>query len=103
MKVLRLKTHHFHTKLLGQKLILRQIEWGAQNGPITKNGVLPPTPLFFSKLNFSIRTSSQFNVPTTEMTLGIFFVSALVLFQDTFYDMFKEELETGANILKSIL
>ena len=27
--------------------MLRQIEWGGQNGPITKNGVLPVTILFF--------------------------------------------------------
>ena len=40
---MRLKTHHFHTKLLYQKPMLRQIEWWVQNGPITKNGVLPVT------------------------------------------------------------
>ena len=27
--------------------ILRQIEWWVQNGPMTKNGVLPVTTLFF--------------------------------------------------------
>ena len=27
--------------------MLGQIEWGVQNGPITKNGVLPVTALFF--------------------------------------------------------
>ena len=32
------------TKLLCQK----QIEWGVQNGPITKNGVLPETSSFFN-------------------------------------------------------
>ena len=40
---LTLKTHHFHTKLLCQKPMLRQIEWQLQIGPITKNGVLPVT------------------------------------------------------------
>ena len=27
--------------------MLRQIEWWLQNGPITENGVLPVTTLFF--------------------------------------------------------
>ena len=49
MKPLRLKTHHFYSKLLCQKPILRQIEWRLQNGPITKSGVLPVTTLFFGK------------------------------------------------------
>ena len=40
LKVLRSKTQHFHTKLLCQKLILRQIEWEMHNGPIAENGVL---------------------------------------------------------------
>ena len=40
---LRLKTHHFHSKLLCQKLMLRQIEWRLHNGPITKSWVLPVT------------------------------------------------------------
>ena len=29
--ILPLKTQHFHTKLLCQKLMLRQIKWGVQN------------------------------------------------------------------------
>ena len=41
---------HFHTKLHFQKPMLRQIEWTAQNGPITKSGVLPLTTLFFLKI-----------------------------------------------------
>ena len=43
LKVLRLKTHHLHTKLPCQKPILRQTEWVVQNGLITKNGILPIT------------------------------------------------------------
>ena len=35
--------------------MLRQIEWWVQNGPITKNGVLPVTT--FWKFCFSLRTS----------------------------------------------
>ena len=37
--------------------MLRQIEWWLQNGPITKNGVLPVTTSFFWKFCFSLRTS----------------------------------------------
>ena len=37
--------------------MLRQIEWWILNGPITKNGVLPVTTLFFWKFCFSLRTS----------------------------------------------
>ena len=37
--------------------MLRQIEWGVQNGPITRNGVLPVTNSFFQKIFFSLRTS----------------------------------------------
>ena len=47
MKAFTLKAHHFHKKLLYQKPMLRQIEWRVQNGPITKNVVLPVTTLFF--------------------------------------------------------
>ena len=36
---------------------LRQIEWWVQNGPITKNEILPVTTLFFWKFCFSLRTS----------------------------------------------
>ena len=34
-------------RMLRQKPMLRQIEWRVQNGPITKNGRLPPTTSFF--------------------------------------------------------
>ena len=42
--------------LSSKKPMLRQIEWGVQNGPITKNGVLPVTSLFFGKFCFSLGT-----------------------------------------------
>ena len=45
--MLRLKTKHFHIQLPRQKLLLRQIECDVQNGPITKNGVLPVLLYFF--------------------------------------------------------
>ena len=57
LKALRSKTRHFHTKLPCQKSMLRQIEWWLQNGPITKNWVLPATNAVFWKLCFSFRTS----------------------------------------------
>ena len=34
------------TRLPRQKPVLRQMEWGVQNGPITKNGVLPSHHFF---------------------------------------------------------
>ena len=36
--------------------MLRQIEWGLHDGPITKNGVLPVTALFFRNFCFSLKT-----------------------------------------------
>ena len=39
--------------------MLRQIEWWVQDGPITKNGVLPATTLLFWKVCFSLRTSNK--------------------------------------------
>ena len=52
-----MKRQHLHTILLCQKPSLRQIEWGVQNGPITKNAVLPVTTLFFWKCCFRLRNS----------------------------------------------
>ena len=37
--------------------MLRQIEWGVQNGPITKNEVLPVTTFPFRKSCFSLGAS----------------------------------------------
>ena len=34
-------------RMLRQKPVLRYIEWGVRNRPITKNGRLPPTTSFF--------------------------------------------------------
>ena len=53
----KIEKHHFHTKLPYQKPMLRQIEWWVQNGPITKNGILLVTTLFFWKFDFSLWTS----------------------------------------------
>ena len=54
-----MKTHNFHTKLLCQKPIVRQIEWCIQTGPITKRGALPFTAFFFCNFCFSLRTSHK--------------------------------------------
>ena len=59
VKVLRVKTHHFHEKLPCQKPMFRQIEWGVQNELITKSGVLTVTTLFSWKFCFSLRTSCK--------------------------------------------
>ena len=40
LKVQRLKTQDFRTKLPSQKPMLRQIQWGLQNETIKKKGVL---------------------------------------------------------------
>ena len=52
----KLKAEHFHTKLPCQKPMLRQIECGVQNGPITKNGVFPRHYSIFMKICLSYRT-----------------------------------------------
>ena len=57
LKVLRLKTQHFHTKVSCQKPILRTVERGVQDGLIKKNRVLPATASFFRKFCFSLGTS----------------------------------------------
>ena len=43
--------------ILREKPMLRQIEWGVRNRPITKNGRLPQTTSSFLKFNLSIRIS----------------------------------------------
>ena len=60
--------------------MLRQIEWQLQNGPIIKSRVLPVTPLFFLE-NVSVLAplkKSYFDVPTTQMSIFVFSVSAAV-------------------------
>ena len=39
---------YFYAKLSCKNLILRQVEWEVQNGPITKNRVLPVLPFINS-------------------------------------------------------
>ena len=71
LKVLRLKAQHFHTKLTCKKPMLREIEWGVQNGPIAKNGVLPETILCF--WTFWISYENWFDIPTTQISVFIYF------------------------------
>ena len=59
LKVLWLKTQHFHAKPLRQKTMLTQIEWGVQDGTITKKGMLPVTTLVFRKFYFSLTNSYE--------------------------------------------
>ena len=58
LKALRWTMQHFHIKLLYQKSVLRQTEWGVQNGPGTKNGVFCSNCfVVVFKFCFSLRTS----------------------------------------------
>ena len=58
--------------------MLRQIEWQPQNGPITKSGVLSVTTLFFGKFVPVLEPlkKSYFDVPTTQLSIFIFFLIA---------------------------
>ena len=42
--------------------MFRQIEWRLQNGPITKNGVLHVTTLFFGKFAPVLESLNIFNI-----------------------------------------
>ena len=64
---MRMKAQHFHTKLPCQKSMLRQIECGVHNGPITKDGLLLLTTSLFLKI-----------------FIFILYVSASVLFECRF-------------------
>ena len=73
--------------------MLRQIEWEVQNEPITKNGLLlVATSFFFLFFCFFFNfvsvhkplTKSRFDVPTTQISVFKFLVSAGVLFEGAF-------------------
>ena len=58
LKVFGFKMQHFHTKLPCHKPMSRQIEWGVQDGPITKKRSFASSYSSFSKnFCFSLRTS----------------------------------------------
>ena len=63
VETLRLKNHHFHTKLPDQKTMLRPIEWWVLNGACPKNGVLPGTASFFWKILFQCKGVLQNHRP----------------------------------------
>ena len=72
-----------HSTLSEANIILRQTEWGLQNGPITKNWVSPVTNLFFRKFCFSLWIlCKELNVPITQ--IFILFEIVWVLFEGTF-------------------
>ena len=52
-----------------EKPMLRQIEWGVQNGSITKNGLLPLIRLSFWKLTWVWEPliNSRFNGPIAQI------------------------------------
>ena len=79
----------FHTKLSCQKPVSRQVEWGVQNGPITKNGVLTLTIWFFWKFNFGIKTSyhTWFKVLTTQMFEFMFLLSVMSFILGCFFNV----------------
>ena len=45
----KIETTSFTFKTAQSEANVKTIEWGLQNGPITKSGVLPVTTLFFLK------------------------------------------------------
>ena len=63
------------------------MEWGLQNGPITKNIVLSVVTLFLWKF-VSVQEpviKSWFEIPATHMSIFILFSSAGVLFEGAFF------------------
>ena len=55
LKVLRLKTHHFHTKQPYRKSMLRLTEQGLQNGPIIKKRNFASNYFIFVKRLFQFK------------------------------------------------
>ena len=111
LKPLRLKTHHFHSKLLCQRPMLRQIEWRLQNGPTTKSGVLPVTTLFLLQnllqfQNLSNRVNLMYQRPkcpylyfsqALEFNFRVLFPVSILKKNNLFFAFFKETF----NIAKS--
>ena len=67
--------------------MLRQIEWKVQNGPITKNRVLPITTFFFEIFVSANEPliKSRLDVQVTQMLIFVLFVSAGDLFKVAIY------------------
>ena len=67
--------------------MLRQIECEIQNGPSTKDGVLPVINLFFRKFYFSLRTNLwrvDLMYESLKFILFILFECVRVLFEGAF-------------------
>ena len=68
--------------------ILRQIDWGAWNGPITKHRGWSVSTLSFLKILFQFKSlinrESRFIVPTTQVSILPFFKGVGVLFEKAF-------------------
>ena len=58
--------------------MLRQIEWGVQNGPITKNRVLPVTTFFLKILfqfkNLIQRVDLMYQLPKCPYSMHVTFI-----------------------------
>ena len=90
MKARVLKTHHFHTKLLYQKPLLRQMV--STKWTYHKERIFASYYFIFCFENFvsisilflELLIKSWFDVPTTQMPKFVLFVSAGVLFDSVF-------------------
>ena len=58
LRVPRMQPQYSHIKLASQKPMLRQTEWGVQNEPITKNGLLQLTNSFSLKIEIEYKNLS---------------------------------------------
>ena len=57
--------------------MLRQIEWRLQNGPYRKEWSFTSNYLIFWRIFSSLRTfEKELDVPVTQMSISVFFVSA---------------------------
>ena len=95
-RFLVVKVHYFHSKLLCQKPMLRQIEWGVKKGPITKTAVFTAWKVskyrvFFSPyfsafgLNterhfVSLRIQSEYGKYEPEKTFSVRIVNLMLQF-----------------------
>ena len=89
LKVLWLKTQYFHTKLRCQKPMLWQIEWKVQMDLAQKTEFCHWQLSFFEN-SFSLwqyLTNSLFNVPTTQVSIIILFVTVEVLFEGVVFPL----------------
>ena len=79
VKILRLKRHHLYKTAMSEASVkTKKKRWGLQNDPITKNGFLPVTTLFFWKF---LRTSYKELIWCTHTSILKHFVSAGSLFK----------------------